>query len=84
MNDKRYVYVVGKDDVAHRREIVVQHELEGSFVINRGVAVDDRIIFQGTQQVRDGEKVKFEFRPPDQILGHQKKLGWQTPLPQIE
>jgi len=68
----RYVYAIDKDDVAHQREIVVQHELEGSFVINRGVGVDDRIICEGIRQVRDGEKVIFEFRPLDQILGHQK------------
>jgi membrane fusion protein (multidrug efflux system) len=66
---KRYVYVVDKDGVAHQREIVVRHELAGIFVIDRGVGVDDRIIFEGARQVRDGEKVEYEFRPPDQVLG---------------
>jgi membrane fusion protein (multidrug efflux system) len=70
---KRYVWVVGKDDVAHKREVVVQNELDDIFVINRGVGVDDRIIYEGIRQVRDGEKVRYEFRPPDQILGHQKE-----------
>ncbi len=70
--DKRYVYVVDKEDVAHQREIVVRNELEDFFVIDRGVGVDDRIIVEGTQQVRDGEKVKYEYRPPDQLPGHQK------------
>jgi membrane fusion protein, multidrug efflux system len=66
--DKRYVYVVGKDDVAHKREIVVQNELEDIFVIKSGVGVDDRIVYEGVRQVRDGEKVEYEFRPPDRIL----------------
>ena len=61
---KRYVYVVDKDGVVHQREIVVQNEVEDSFVINRGVGVDDRIIIEGIRQVRDGEKVEYEFRPP--------------------
>ena len=34
-----------------------------------GVGVDDRIIVEGVQQVRDGEKVKYEFRSPDEVLG---------------
>ena len=34
---KRYVYVVDKDDVAHQREIVVQNELEDLFVIKEGL-----------------------------------------------
>jgi membrane fusion protein (multidrug efflux system) len=69
---KRYVYVVDKDDVVHQREIVVQNELEDLFVINRGIGVDDRMVYEGIRQVREGEKVRYEFRPLDQILGHPK------------
>ena len=70
--DKRYVYVVDKDDVVHRREIVVQHELDDIFVIKKGVGVDDRIVFEGIRQVRDGEKVEYEFRPPEQVMANPK------------
>ena len=60
--DKRYVYVVDKDDVVHRREIVIQHEVDDIFVIKKGVGVGDRIVLEGIRQVRDGEKVEYEFR----------------------
>ncbi len=60
--NKRYVYVVDKDDVVHRREIVVQNEVDDIFVIKKGVGVGDRIVLQGIRQVRDGEKVEYEFR----------------------
>jgi len=60
--DKRYVYVVDKEHVAHLREIVIQNELEDLFVIKKGVGVDDKIILEGTRQVHDGEKVEFEDR----------------------
>ena len=33
--DKRYVYVVDKDDVVHQRVIAVQNELEDIFVIKK-------------------------------------------------
>jgi membrane fusion protein (multidrug efflux system) len=62
--DKRYVYVVDKDDVAHRREIVIQDEMDDMFVIKDGVGVGDRIVLEGIRQVRDGEKVEDELRPP--------------------
>jgi membrane fusion protein (multidrug efflux system) len=62
--DKRYVYVVDKDGVVHRREIVIQNELEDIFVIKKGLDVNDRIVLEGVQQVRDGEKVEYEFRKP--------------------
>jgi RND family efflux transporter MFP subunit len=62
--EKRYVYVVDKDGVVHQREIVIQNELDDIFVIKKGLDVDDRIVLKGVRQVRDGEKVKYEFRKP--------------------
>jgi membrane fusion protein (multidrug efflux system) len=70
--DKRYVYAVGKDDVAHQREVVVQNELEDIYVIKSGLEVDDRFVLDGVRQVRDGEKVEYEVRPPDEVLASQK------------
>jgi len=70
--DKRYVYVVDKDDVVHQREIRVQNELEDIFVIQSGLGVDDRFVYEGIRQVRDGEKVECEFRPPEKVLANQK------------
>ena len=70
--DKRYVYVVGKDDVVHQREIAVQNELDDIFVINKGLDVNDRILFEGGRQVRDGEKVEYEFRSPEEVMANQK------------
>ena len=69
---KRYVYVVGKDEVVHQREIAIQNELEDIFVIKGGLAVDDRIVLEGIRQVRDGEKVEYEFRQPELVLANQK------------
>ena len=71
--DRRYVYVVGKDDKVHQREIAVQHELEDIFVISRGLAVDDRFVYEGGRQLREDAKVEYDFLPPEQIIGHQKQ-----------
>ncbi|MDB5385919.1 MAG: bepF 5 [Planctomycetaceae bacterium] len=65
--DKRYVYVVDKDDVAHQREIEVQNELEDIFVIKSGLEVSDKIVLEGGRQIRDGEKVEYEDRRPEQV-----------------
>jgi membrane fusion protein (multidrug efflux system) len=70
--DKRYVYVVGKDDMVHQREIVVQNEMDDIFVIKSGIGVDDKIILEGVRQVHEGEKVEYEFRQPDLVLANQK------------
>jgi membrane fusion protein, multidrug efflux system len=70
--DKRYVYVIGEDEVAHQRDIVVEHELDDIFVIKKGLEVNDRIVLEGVRQVHDGEKVEYEFRKPEEVLSHQK------------
>ena len=71
--DKRYVYVVDKDEVVHQRAIIIQNELEDIFVIKKGLAVNDRIVLEGGRQVRDGEKLEeFEFRKPEEALANQK------------
>jgi membrane fusion protein (multidrug efflux system) len=70
--DKRYVYVIDKDNVVHQRDIVVQNELDDIFVIRSGLEVNDKIVLEGVRQVRDGEKVEYEFRTPEEALAKQK------------
>ena len=57
--DKKYVYVVDKDDVAHRREITIQNEVDDVFVVEAGVEVGDKIVSDGVRKVHDGDKVKY-------------------------
>jgi len=70
--DKRYVYAVGKDNVVHPREVVVQSEMDDIFVIRKGIDVNDRIVLEGVRQVRDGDRVEYEFRKPEEALANMK------------
>jgi len=70
--DKRYVFAVDKDNVAHQREIKVAYELEDIFVIEKGLDVKDKFVLEGVRQVRDGDKVEFEFRKPEEALKNLK------------
>ncbi len=70
--DKRYVYVVDEQDIVHQREIAIQHELEDIFVVESGVNADDKIVLEGILQVTDGDKVEYDFQPPDEVLAHLK------------
>jgi membrane fusion protein (multidrug efflux system) len=70
--DKRYVYVVDKEHVAHQRQIEVSDELDDIFVIKSGLGVDDKFIVEGMREVHDGDKVEFEERKPEQIFANLK------------
>ena len=70
--DKRYVWVVGEDHVVHQRPITIKHELEDIYIIQSGLDLKDKIILEGVRQVKDGEKVEYEFMKPEEALTHQK------------
>jgi membrane fusion protein (multidrug efflux system) len=69
---KRYVYVIDEEGVAHQREIVPQNELEDLFVVKSGLGVDDKIVLEGIRQVRDGDSVEYEDRQPEQVVANLK------------
>ncbi|MES1213264.1 MAG: efflux RND transporter periplasmic adaptor subunit [Singulisphaera sp.] len=69
---KRYVYVIDNDDVAHQREIQYSNELDDIFVIEKGLSAEDKIVLEGVRQVRDGEKVEYDDREPEQIAANLK------------
>ena len=69
---KRYAYVVGEDGVVHQREIIIQTELEDIYVIERGLEEGEKIVLEGIRQVRDGEKIEYEFRAPEEVLANLK------------
>jgi membrane fusion protein, multidrug efflux system len=70
--DKQFVFVVDKEGVVHQREITIQNEQDDIFVVKKGLAADDKIVLDGIQQVRDGNKVEYEFRRPQEVLANQK------------
>jgi len=71
---KRYVFVIDEDNVAHQREIVVQNELEDIYVLKSGLGVDDKIVLEGIRQVRDGDKVEYEDRQPEQVAANARRV----------
>jgi membrane fusion protein (multidrug efflux system) len=70
--DKRYVWVVGEDDVAHQSLITIKHELDDILVINSGLNVRDKIVLEGVREVEEGGKVEYGFRKPEEALKNQK------------
>lgn len=70
--DKRYVFVVGEDHVAHQRLITIKHEQDDIFLIKSGLDVHDKIILEGGRQITDGDHVEYEFRKPEDAIANQK------------
>ena len=72
IQDKRYVYVVDKDDVVYRREIVVVNETDEIFLVKKGISPGERILLDWDRPVFLSRKIEYEFRPLDAVIGKSK------------
>ena len=68
--DKKYVYVLDKDDKIQSREITIAAELPNIFVVKDGLSKNDKILLEGLRQVRENEKIHFKFEKPDSVIAH--------------
>ena len=59
--DKRYVYVVDKDDVVHQREIVVQNEMETSLSSRRDLMWTTRSFSRGSDRFATARRWNTSF-----------------------
>jgi membrane fusion protein (multidrug efflux system) len=69
---RRYAYVVDENNVVHQRDITVQSEQDDIFVISDGLKEGDKIILEGIRQVRDGDKIEYDFHAPEEVLKNLK------------
>lgn len=68
IQDKTYVYVLDKDNTVKSRNIVIKQELPNIYIIQSGLSADDKILLEGVQMVKDGDKVKTKFAQANQVL----------------
>lgn len=69
---KQYAFVVDEHNVVHQRDLVIESEQDDIFVIKDGLKEGEKIVLEGIRQVRDGDKVEFEFRKPEEVLSNLK------------
>lgn len=68
--EKKYVYVVDKDNMIRSREIKIGAELPHIFIVSAGLKKDDKILLEGLRQVSENEKIHYTFVQPDSVISH--------------
>jgi membrane fusion protein (multidrug efflux system) len=66
--EKKYVFVVDKDNVVHSREISIASEMPDLYVIKSGLAENERILLEGIRKVKDNEKITYKYEDPKTVL----------------
>ncbi|MBA3664694.1 MAG: efflux RND transporter periplasmic adaptor subunit [Bacteroidetes bacterium] len=68
--EKRYVFVIGKDNIVRQREITVGGEMPDLYIIKGGLTENEKILLEGIRKVKDGDKIEFEYQDPKTVIAH--------------
>lgn len=70
IQDKKYVFVVNKNNVVESKEITVTGEIPDLYVIESGITANDKILLEGVQKVKDDEKIKYDYVSPKEVINN--------------
>lgn len=68
IQDKKYVFVVNKDNVLESKEITTTGEIPDLYVVTNGIDENDKILLEGVQKVKDDEKIKYDYVSPKEVI----------------
>ncbi len=57
IQDKNYVFVVGKDSVVHLKSFKPRMRIATSLVVAEGLEAGDHIVYEGVQNLKDGSRI---------------------------
>lgn len=70
IQDKVYVYVITKDNTLQSRNITIKYRLQDLYVVDAGLAEGDKILLEGVQSVKEGDKVHFTYKDPREVINN--------------
>ncbi len=68
LQDKIYVYVLDENNVVKARNIVVKQKLSNLYVIESGITINDKILLEGVQTVKENDKVQTELLAAKEVV----------------
>jgi membrane fusion protein, multidrug efflux system len=66
--DKVYVFVVDEKNVVKAVNISIKQKLNNLYVVDAGISANDKILLEGLQTVKEGDKIEAEFIAPREVM----------------
>lgn len=66
--EKKFVFVIDKNNVVRQREIKIGAEIPDLFIIEKGLKGNERILLEGIRKVKDGDKITFTYEKPERVF----------------
>lgn len=70
IQDKKYVFVVGKNDQVSSKEITIKGEIPDLYMIDGGITENDKILLEGVQKVKENDKIHYKYVAPQDVITH--------------
>jgi membrane fusion protein (multidrug efflux system) len=68
--EKKFVFVIDKDNTVKSREITIAAELPHIFIVASGLNSTDKILLEGLRQVKENDKIEYSFAKPDSVISN--------------
>lgn len=66
--DKRYVYVIGPDNIVETRHITIGQELPHLYCVTKGIQDNDKILVEGLRKVKNKQKIKIKLIGNEEVI----------------
>ncbi|GAA0537353.1 efflux RND transporter periplasmic adaptor subunit [Chitinophaga japonensis] len=70
--DKKYVFVVDKNNEVKLRPITIGAEMPDLYVVQEGLAANEKILLEGLRKVKNNDKISFDYEEPRSVIAHLK------------
>jgi membrane fusion protein (multidrug efflux system) len=70
--EKKYVFVIDKDNSVKTREITVSAEMEDLYAVSNGLDGTEKILLEGLRKVKENDLIKFEYQEPAAVMANLK------------
>ena len=68
--EKKYVYVITKDNKVKAREIKIAAELPHLYVVASGLGKDERILLDGLRMVQENQTISSKYQTPEKVMSN--------------
>src|SRR5690606_17902138 len=68
--EKKYVFIVDKENRIKQREITISAEMPDLYIIKNGVEPNDKILLEGLRKVRENDKITFTYEAPEKVISN--------------
>ncbi|MDX6181459.1 efflux RND transporter periplasmic adaptor subunit [Flavobacterium sp. Fl-77] len=70
IQDKKYVFVVDKNNKVSSKEITITGEIPDLYVVSSGLSENDKILLEGVQKVKEDDKINFTYITPQKVINN--------------